>query len=122
MQRVAISGLLSVMLIVLLTGTFVTRKDLHSVVERGVAPAEQRHSQGNPDWEQDNAVPDQEFQRFEEDTGDRALASPGPSAVGPAPAPVNGPYVIRSPNPPLDDVTNQRREKVKEVGEIYWLS
>ncbi|KOC60511.1 Mannosyl-oligosaccharide 1,2-alpha-mannosidase IB, partial [Habropoda laboriosa] len=34
MQRLAISGLLSVILIVLLTGTFVTRRDLANVVER----------------------------------------------------------------------------------------
>lgn len=115
MQRVAISGLLSIMLIVLLTGAFVTRRDLSTVVESGVAPAEHLPAQINPDWVQENAIPDQDqdLQRIEE-IGDVDVI-PGPSAVGPAPAPDNGVYVIRPPNPPLDDVTNQRREKVKEV-------
>lgn len=150
MQRLAISGLFSVILIVLLTGTFVTRRDLTSVVERGVAP-EERAEQVNPAWIQDNAVPvggagggaadgagavagglaGQGLAREEnriEDKQDRRMFTlvrtvHRPSvvsvAVAPPPAPLPGPYVVRPPNPPLDDVTHQRREKIKEVS--YFL-
>ena len=117
MQRLAISGLLSVILIVLLTGTFVTRRDLANVVERGVAPEERNEQQLNPAWVQNNAIPGQDEARTEDK--DRRVdfkhRQSEPSAVEPPPAPVPGPYVIKPPNPPLDDVTNQRREKIKEL-------
>ncbi|KAF7406043.1 hypothetical protein HZH68_005412 [Vespula germanica] len=151
MQRLAISGLFSVILIVLLTGTFVTRRDLTSVVERGVAP-EERAEQVNPAWIQDNAVPvggagggaadgagavaggfaGQGLAREEnriEDKQDRRMFTlvrtvHRPSvvsvAVAPPPAPLPGPYVVRPPNPPLDDVTHQRREKIKEMMKHGW--
>lgn len=120
MQRLAISGLLSVILILLLTGTIVTRRDLASVVDRGVAP-EERNEQLNPAWVQDNVVPGQNEPETEDrdKDKDRRLDNKHkqsePSAVGSPAASVPGAYVIRPPSPPLDDVTNQRREKVKEV-------
>lgn len=126
MQRLAISGLLSVILILLLTGTIVTRRDtLASVVDRGVAP-EERNEQSNPAWVQDNVVPGQNEPEIEDrdKDKDRRLDTrhkqSEPSAVGPPAASVPGAYVIRPPNPPLDDVTNQRREKVKEV-RLHWV-
>ena len=111
------------MLIVLLTGAFVTRRDLASVVDRGVSP-EERPEQANPAWVQNNIVPDQEYQKNDEK--ERPVSNvvvnvrhrqhqSEPSAVGPPPVPIPGPYIVRPPNPPLDDVTHQRREKVKEV-------
>ncbi|XP_046820492.1 mannosyl-oligosaccharide 1,2-alpha-mannosidase IA-like isoform X2 [Vespa crabro] len=177
MQRLAISGLFSVILIVLLTGTFVTRRDLTSVVERGVAP-EERAEQVNPAWIQDNAVPvggiggvgvgggggggvgggggggggggaaaaadnvgadsiaggfagaglPREENRIE-DKQDRRMFTlvrtvHRPSvvsvAIAPPPAPLPGPYIVRPPNPPLDDVTHQRREKIKEMMKHGW--
>lgn len=121
MQRLAISGLLSVILILLLTGTIVTRRDtLASVIDRGVAP-EERNEQLNPAWVQDNVVPGQNEPEIEDRDKDKDRRldikhkQSEPSAVGPPAASVPGAYVIRPPNPPLDDVTNQRREKVKEV-------
>ncbi|XP_076174815.1 mannosyl-oligosaccharide 1,2-alpha-mannosidase IB-like [Ptiloglossa arizonensis] len=121
MQRLAISGLLSVILIVLLTGTFVTRRDLANVVDRGVAP-EERSEPLNPAWVQNNAIPGQDEAKVEEK--DRRVdfkhGQSEPSAVGPPPIPVPGPYVIKPPNPPLDDVTNQRREKIKEMMKHGW--
>lgn len=157
MQRLAISGLFSVILIVLLTGTFVTRRDLTSVVERGVAP-EERAEQVNPAWIQDNAVPvggapgggggvgvaaadnvgadsiagglagpslvREEHNRVEDKQQDRRMFTlvrtvHRPSVVSVAiplpPEPLPGPYIVKPPNPPLDDVTHQRREKIKEV-------
>ena len=126
MQRLAVSGLLSVILIVLLTGTFVTRRDLANAVERGVAPEERNEQQLNPAWVQSNVVPGQDEPKPEDK--DRRVVDfkhrqAEPSAVGPPPVPVPGPYVIKPPNPPLDDVTNQRREKIKEVsGSILSLS
>ncbi|XP_012260571.1 mannosyl-oligosaccharide 1,2-alpha-mannosidase IA isoform X2 [Athalia rosae] len=118
MQRLAISGLLSVMLIVLLTGTFVTRRDLPANDERGVGPAEQVPGQGNPGWA-DNAIPEQDFQRvLQVAPVDNSVAA-GPSGVGPAPAPENGPYIVREQST-LDDVSYQRREKVKEMMKHGW--
>lgn len=125
MQRVAVSGLLSVILIVLLTGTFVTRRSLANVVDRGVAP-EERNEPLNPAWVQNNAIPSQDEPKTGNDDHHQqqqqqqrrvefANRQSEPSAVGPPPVPVPGPYVIKPPNPPLDDVTNQRREKIKEV-------
>lgn len=120
MQRLAISGLLSVILILLLTGTFITRRDLASVVDRGVAP-EERNEQLNPAWVQDNVVPGQDEPEIEDKDKDKDRRLDirhrqfEPSVVEAPAASVPGVYVIRSPNPPLDDVTNQRREKVKEV-------
>ena len=115
-QRLAISGLLSVMLILLLTGTFVTRRDLANVVDRGVAP-EDRPDQANPAWVQDNVVPDQDkgdsvrkFENIKHTTYRNQVSAPPESSLK-----VQGPYIILPPNPPLDDVTNQRREKVKEA-------
>ncbi|XP_043490224.1 mannosyl-oligosaccharide 1,2-alpha-mannosidase IA isoform X1 [Polistes fuscatus] len=158
MQRVAISGLLSVILIVLLTGTFVTRRDLTTVVERGVAP-EERAEQVNPAWIQDNAVPggggggggDGSVGIFGNVVAAAADAVAGPGlpreenriedkqdrrtfnlvrtvhrpsevtvAVAPPLAPLPGPYVVKPPNPPLDDVTHQRREKIKEMMKHGW--
>ncbi|KAK1134991.1 hypothetical protein K0M31_007757 [Melipona bicolor] len=116
MQRLAVSGLLSVILIVLLTGTFVTRRDLANAVERGVAPEERNEQQLNPAWVQSNVVPGQDEPKPEDK--DRRVdfkhRQSEPSAVGPPPVSLPGPYVIKPPNPPLDDVTNQRREKIKE--------
>ncbi|KOX80644.1 Mannosyl-oligosaccharide 1,2-alpha-mannosidase IB [Melipona quadrifasciata] len=116
MQRLAVSGLLSVILIVLLTGTFVTRRDLANAVERGVAPEELNEQQLNPAWVQSNVVPGQDEPKPEDK--DRRVdfkhKQAEPSAVGPPPVSLPGPYVIKPPNPPLDDVTNQRREKIKE--------
>lgn len=121
MQRLAISGLLSVILILLLTGTFITgRRDLASVVDRGVAP-EERNEQLNPAWVQDNVVPGQDEPEIENKDKDKDRRLDirhkqfEPSVVEAPAASVPGVYVIRPPNPPLDDVTNQRREKVKEV-------
>lgn len=120
MQRLAISGLLSVILILLLTGTFVSRRDLANAVDRGVAP-EERNEQVNPAWVQDNVVPGQDEPEIEDRSKDkdrRLDAKHKQSelpAVGPPSVTAAGVYVIRPPNPPLDDVTNQRREKVKEV-------
>lgn len=122
MQRLAISGLLSVILILLLTGTFITRRDLASVVDRGVAP-EERNEQLNPAWVQDNVVPGQDEPQIEDKNKDKDKDRRldirrrhfEPSVVEAPVAPVPSVYVIRPPNPPLDDVTNQRREKVKEV-------
>lgn len=126
MQRLAISGLLSVILILLLTGMVVTRRDtLASVVDRGIAP-EERIEQSNPAWVQDNVVPGQNEPEIEDrdNDKDRRLDTrhkqSEPSVVGPPVASVPGAYVIRPPNPPLDDVTNQRREKVKEV-RLHWV-
>jgi len=120
MQRLAISGLLSLILILLLTGTIVTRsRDL--VVDRGVAAEERNEQQMNPAWVQDNAVPGQDEPESEDKDKDqdRRLDAKHrqsePSAVGSLIANAAGIYVVRPPNPPLDDVTNQRREKVKEV-------
>ncbi|KAF7402669.1 hypothetical protein HZH66_004936 [Vespula vulgaris] len=127
------------------------RRDLTSVVERGVAP-EERAEQVNPAWIQDNAVPvggagggaadgagavagglaGQGLAREEnriEDKQDRRMFTlvrtvHRPSvvsvAVAPPPAPLPGPYVVRPPNPPLDDVTHQRREKIKEMMKHGW--
>lgn len=124
MQRLAISGLLSVILIVLLTGTFVTRRDLANVVERGGAPEERSsEQQANPAWVQSNAIPGQDEVKPLEDKDrwvDPRQRQSEPSAVGPPPVPVPGPYVIKPPNPPLDDVTNQRREKIKEMMKHGW--
>ncbi|XP_031776127.1 mannosyl-oligosaccharide 1,2-alpha-mannosidase IB-like isoform X5 [Apis florea] len=131
MQRLAISGLLSVILIVLLTGTFVTRRDLANVVERGAAPEErgneqqQQQQQANPPaWVQSNVIPGQDEAKPPLEDKDRWADSrqrqSEPSAVGPPPLPVPGPYVIKPPNPPLDDVTNQRREKIKEMMKHGW--
>lgn len=117
MQRLAISGLLSVILIVLLAGTFVTRRDLANVIERGVAPEERNEQQVNPAWVHSNVVPGQDEPKPEDKNRrpDFRHRQVEPSAVGPPPISVPGSYVIRPPNPPLDDVTNQRREKIKEV-------
>ncbi|KZC09913.1 Mannosyl-oligosaccharide 1,2-alpha-mannosidase IB [Dufourea novaeangliae] len=91
MQRLAISGLLSVIPL-------------------------------NPAWMQNNAIPGQDETRNEEK--DRRVEFSNrqseQSAVGPPPVPVPGPYVINPPNPPLDDVTNQRREKIKEMMKHGW--
>jgi len=119
MQRLAISGLLSVILILLLTGTFITRRDLANVVDRGVAP-EERNEQLNPAWIQDNVVPGQDEPEIEDKDKDKDRVDIRhkqfePSVVETPAVSIPGIYVIRSPNPPLDDVTNQRREKVKEV-------
>jgi len=124
MQRLAISGLLSVILILLLTGTFITRRDLASVVDRGVAP-EERNEQLNPAWVQDNVVPGQDESEIEDKNKDKDKDKDRrldikhkqfePSVVEAPVATIPGVYLIRPPNPPLDDVTNQRREKVKEV-------
>lgn len=96
----------------------VSRRDLASVVDRGVAP-EERNEQLNPAWVQDNVVPGQDEPGTEGRDKDRRLDAKHKqselSAVGPPPVSTPGIYVIRPPNPPLDDVTNQRREKVKEV-------
>ena len=125
MQRLAISGLLSVILILLLTGTIVTRRDLASVVDRGVAP-EERNEQLNPAWVQDNVVPGQNEPETEDrdKDKDRRLDNKHkqsePSAIGSPAASVPGAYVIRPPSPPLDDVTNQRRDKVKEMMKHGW--
>lgn len=124
MQRLAISGLLSVVLILLLTGTLVTRRDLASViVDRGVAP-EERNEQVNPAWMQDNVVPGQdepETQNKDNDKDQRLDKHKQfeSSAVGSPAASTPGIYVVGPPNPPLDDVTNQRREKVKEVRFLF---
>lgn len=121
MQRLAISGLLSVILILLLTGTIVTRRDLANVVDRGVAPEARNEQQINPAWVQDNMVPGQDEPETEDKDKDqdRRLDAKHKqseaSAIGSPIASAPGVYVIRPPNPPLDDVTNQRREKVKEV-------
>lgn len=127
MQRLAISGLLSVILILLITGTFVSRRDLANVVDRGVAP-EERNEQINPAWVQDNAVPggqdEPETDDKDKDKYRRLNAKhrqTKPSAVEPPSASTPGVYVIKPPNPPLDDVTNQRREKVKEVRQTFSL-
>ncbi|KAG5346088.1 MA1A2 mannosidase, partial [Acromyrmex charruanus] len=125
MQRLAISGLLSVILILLLTGTFITRRDLANVVDRGVAP-EERNEQLNPAWIQDNMVPGQDEPEIEDKdkNKDRHVdirhKQFEPSVVETPAVSIPGIYVIRSPNPPLDDVTNQRREKVKEMMKHGW--
>ncbi|XP_003424314.1 mannosyl-oligosaccharide alpha-1,2-mannosidase IA isoform X2 [Nasonia vitripennis] len=135
MQRLAISGLLSVMLIVLLTGTFVTRRDLTSVVDRGVGP-EERNEQINPAWVQDNIVLDPVYQQqklaFKSVTTPRInvvvnvrhrhppIEEPVLELEQPDAAQALGPYVVKQPNPPLDDVTHQRREKVKEMMKHGW--
>ncbi|OXU24979.1 hypothetical protein TSAR_007053 [Trichomalopsis sarcophagae] len=136
MQRLAISGLLSVMLIVLLTGTFVTRRDLTSVVDRGVGP-EERNEQINPAWVQDNIVLDPEYQQ--QKLAFKAVTTPRSNVVvnvrhrhppieepvleleQPDAAQALGPYVVKQPNPALDDVTHQRREKVKEVRALLFV-
>lgn len=122
MQRLAISGLLSVIFILFLTGAFVTRRENIvgvAVADRGVAP-EERSKHPNPAWVQDNAVPGQDEPRTESRFKDKARRLGAKhrhesSVVEPPAAPNPGVYVIRPPNPPLDDITNQRREKVKEV-------
>ncbi|EFN65488.1 Mannosyl-oligosaccharide 1,2-alpha-mannosidase IB [Camponotus floridanus] len=127
MQRLAISGLLSVILILLLmTGTIVTRRDTFaSVIDRGVAP-EERNEQLNPAWVQENVVPGQNEPEIEDRDKDKDRRldikhkQSEPSAIGPPAVSVPGAYVIRPPNPPLDDVTNQRREKVKEMMKHGW--
>ncbi|KYN33055.1 Mannosyl-oligosaccharide 1,2-alpha-mannosidase IB [Trachymyrmex septentrionalis] len=125
MQRLAISGLLSVILILLLTGTFITRRDLANVVERGVAP-EERNEQLNPAWIQDNVVPGQDEPEIEDKDKDKDRRVDirhkqfEPSVVETPAVSIPGIYVIRPPNPPLDDVTNQRREKVKEMMKHGW--
>ncbi|CAK9795535.1 Mannosyl-oligosaccharide 1,2-alpha-mannosidase IB, partial [Anthophora quadrimaculata] len=122
MQRLAISGLLSVILIVLLTGTLVTRRDMANIVERGVAPEERSEQQLNPAWVQNNVIPGQDEPKLvdTERRVDFKHKQSEPSAVGPPPVPEPGPYIIKSPNPPLDDVTNQRREKIKEMMKHGW--
>lgn len=128
LQRVAITGLLSVMLILLLTGAFISRHDLASVVDRGVGPQD-RPEQSNSAWLQENVIPDQDYEKNDE----RGHANPNvainvrhrphhlePSAVGPPPITHPGKYPIRPPNPPLDDITHQRREKVKEMMKYGW--
>ncbi|XP_078034394.1 mannosyl-oligosaccharide 1,2-alpha-mannosidase IB-like [Augochlora pura] len=123
MQRLAVSGLLSVILIVLLTGTFVTRRSLVNMVDRGVAP-EERSEPVNPTWVLHNTVPGPGSDELKNEDKDRrpepANRQSEPSAVGPPPIPVPAPYAIRPPNPPLDDVTNQRREKIKEMMKHGW--
>ncbi|KAG5316712.1 MA1A2 mannosidase, partial [Acromyrmex insinuator] len=125
MQRLAISGLLSVILILLLTGTFITRRDLANVVDRGIAP-EERNEQLNPAWIQDNMVPGQDEPEIEDKDKDKDRHVDirhkqfEPSVVETPAVSIPGIYVIRSPNPPLDDVTNQRREKVKEMMKHGW--
>ncbi|XP_044583654.1 mannosyl-oligosaccharide 1,2-alpha-mannosidase IA isoform X1 [Cotesia glomerata] len=125
-QRLAISGLLSVMLIVLLTGTFITRRDLiTSVVDRGVGP-EERSEQINPAWVQDNAIADPEHSRndFKERRPVNVRHRPADyleqsSAVASPTDPIPV-YLVKLPNPPLDDITNQRREKIKEMMKHGW--
>lgn len=126
MQRLAISGLLSVMLIVLLTGTFITRRDLASVVDRGIAP-EERNEQLNTAWVQDSIIldpPDNQQQQAQPlkpavVVNPRLRHTPPADPVVEEPIGIEssgpGAYVVKQPNPPLDDVTHQRREKVKEV-------
>ncbi|XP_020295086.1 mannosyl-oligosaccharide 1,2-alpha-mannosidase IB-like [Pseudomyrmex gracilis] len=127
MQRLAISGLLSVIFILFLTGAFVTRRENIvgvAVADRGVAP-EERSKHPNPAWVQDNAVPGQDEPRTESRFKDKtrrlgAKHRHESSVVEPPVAPNLGVYVIRPPNPPLDDITNQRREKVKEMMKHGW--
>ena len=98
-----------------------TMRDPASVVDRGVVP-EERSEQSNPAWVQDNVVPDQEAQHTNEIKRPVVNVRHRPteaSVVEPPSGPVPGPYIVRLPNPPLDDTTNQRREKVKEVCKQY---
>nr|XP_033335178.1 mannosyl-oligosaccharide 1,2-alpha-mannosidase IC-like [Megalopta genalis]XP_033335179.1 mannosyl-oligosaccharide 1,2-alpha-mannosidase IC-like [Megalopta genalis] len=125
MQRLAVSGLLSVILIVLLTGTFVTRRSLANMVDRGVAPEERNEQPLNPAWVLHNTVPGPGPDELKNEDKDRRVDAAAnrqsePSAVGPPPIPVPAPYAIKLPNPPLDDVTNQRREKIKEMMKHGW--
>ncbi|OAD55844.1 hypothetical protein WN48_04254 [Eufriesea mexicana] len=87
---------------------------------RGAWRGAGNEQQLNPAWVQSNVIPGQDEPKPEDK--DRRVDSKHkqaePSAVGPPPVPVPGPYVIKPPNPPLDDVTNQRREKIKE-GDIW---
>lgn len=115
------SGLVSVVLIVLLTGAFITRRDLASVVDRGSGPGE-RNDQVNPAWVPDTSVLDDNHVEESKERRPVVNVRHRPAdylgqafAVAPKPAAVPLTYVVGSPNPPLDDVTNQRREKVKEV-------
>ncbi|XP_051170744.1 mannosyl-oligosaccharide alpha-1,2-mannosidase IA isoform X2 [Leptopilina boulardi] len=128
LQRVAITGLLSVMLILLLTGAFISRYDLSGIVDRGIGPQEHAE-QLNSAWLQENVISDQYNERGD---GKGYNLNPNvvvnvrhrhhvePSAVGPPPITHPGKYPIRPPNPPLDDVTYQRREKVKEMMKYGW--
>lgn len=140
-QRIAISGLLSVILIVLLTGTFVTRRDIPSLVDR-VIGSEERPDQLNPPWIQDNNNDPRGRSgggREDDDEGGGGNDSNGhnqtptrnneDSMIGTMKSHRNrliinklkrislspGRYIIPEPNPPLDDLTHQRREKIKEV-------
>lgn len=117
-QRLAISGLLSVILILFLTGTLVTRRDFTSLIDRGIVP-KNRNKPVNPAWTQDNVIPGQDELQIENNDIDQRLNNKQKqseySEVGPPPAFLPGVYVVRPPDPPLDDITNQRREKVKEV-------
>lgn len=111
------------MLILLLTGAFISRYDLSGIVDRGIGPQEHAE-QLNSAWLQENVISDQYNERGD---GKGYNLNPNvvvnvrhrhhvePSAVGPPPITHPGKYPIRPPNPPLDDVTYQRREKVKEV-------
>lgn len=116
MQRLAISGLLSVMLIVLLTGTFVTRSDLRSIVDRDVS-AEERAEQMNTAWVQDKVIPKPEIRRAADLRAPRVVVNvrhrPNELMVDEPPPPVK--YVVKPPYPPLDDVTNERRETIKQA-------
>lgn len=114
-QRLAISGLLSVVLIVLLTGTFVTRRDLDSVIERG-SGIDEHNNQLNTAWVQENDIPDQDHQKIEIKDR-RPVVNPRHRPVEISSTGSISPkvYEINEPEPPLDSVTNQRRDKIKEV-------
>ncbi|KAJ8676687.1 hypothetical protein QAD02_012474, partial [Eretmocerus hayati] len=147
-QRLAMSGLLSVMLVLLFMGMFMTRRELGSVVDRNViGPDEHAEEQLSPAWVQPNLL----SERHDQQQQKQPLQPPKSVVVNVRHRPaierpsqghqrhhdqwlqpeedeqgqsletaMNNPYVVKEPTPPLDDVTHQRREKVKEMMKHGW--
>lgn len=109
-QRLAITGLLSVVVIVLLTGTFVARRD--SLIGGNDELTDQLNTawvQENDFTEQNHVKEDVKEKQIVVNPRDRSHRVPPSKPIGPEK------YQINEPKPPLDSLTNQRRDKIKEV-------
>ncbi|XP_044009305.1 mannosyl-oligosaccharide alpha-1,2-mannosidase IA-like isoform X2 [Aphidius gifuensis] len=114
-QRLAITGLLSVVVIVLLTGTFVARRDSL------IGGNDELTDQLNTAWVQENDFTEQNHVKIDDkekqivvNPRDRSHKVPSSKSIGPEK------YQINEPKPPLDSLTNQRRDKIKEMMKHAW--